>query len=121
MNAPKKIKGSVENWENGTLGRDARYAKRAPPELEQQIDEAQGLQAISIRLDRDLIETFKQIARIHNVGYQPLMREALRRFADAEIKVILAAVANASDRNGQHGGGKHSVEVKLDDLQRHVA
>ncbi|MDR6398145.1 MULTISPECIES: BrnA antitoxin family protein [Herbaspirillum] len=120
MTAPKKIKGSVENWESGALGRDARYVKRASAELEREIDEAQGMQAISIRLDRDLIETFKQIARIHNIGYQPLMREALRRFADAEIKAILSAVANASDKSVQQGG-KHTVEIKLDDLQRHVA
>lgn len=120
MTAPKKIKGSVENWENGALGRDERYVKRAPLELEREIDDAQGMQAISIRLDRELIETFRQIARIHNMGYQPLMREALRRFADAEIKAIVAAVANASDKGAQHAG-KHTVEIKLDDLQRHVA
>ena len=120
MNAPKKIKGSIENWEGGSLGQDARHAKRAPPELERQIDEAQGMHAISIRLDRELIETFKQIARIHDIGYQPLMREALRRFADAEIKTILAAVANAREKDARHGA-KHTVEVELDSLQRHIA
>lgn len=120
MTAPKKIKGSVENWENGALGRDERYVKRAALELEREIDEAQGMQAISIRLDRELIETFKQIASIHNMGYQPLMREALRRFADAELKAILAAVANASSKAGQHGG-KHKVEIELGDLPRYVA
>lgn len=120
MNAPRKIKGSTANWESGALGRDARHVKRAPAELEHQIDEAQGMQAISIRMERELIDTFKQIARIHNVGYQPLMREALRRFAEAEIKVILAAVANASEQRPQRGS-RQTVEISLEDLQRHVA
>ena len=120
MNKPNKIKGTTRNWEKGLLGRDPRYAKPAPHGFECLVDGASGMQAISIRLDRDLIETFKQIARIHNIGYQPLMREALRRFADAEIKAILSAVANASDKSVQQGG-KHTVEIKLDDLQRHVA
>jgi hypothetical protein len=59
MNAPDKIKGTVENWENGTLGKDVNHVKQAPRDLERQIDDAQGLQAISIRLDKELIEKFK--------------------------------------------------------------
>lgn len=94
MNAPVKIEGSVENWESGALGRDRVHAKRAPKELEQQMDEAQGLQAISIRLKKELIEDFKFIAKQHGMGYQPLMREALRRFAESEYKRIAVQLAN---------------------------
>lgn len=94
MNAPVKIEGSVENWESGALGRDPAHAKRAPKELEQQMDEAQGLQAISIRLKKELIEDFKFIAKQHGMGYQPLMREALRRFAESEYKRIAVQLAN---------------------------
>ncbi|HZS80549.1 MAG TPA: BrnA antitoxin family protein [Herbaspirillum sp.] len=117
MKTPEKIKGTVDNWEGGLLGRDKNYVKSAPKELERQVDEAQGMQAISIRLDRDLIEKFKQIAKIHNMGYQPLMREALKRFADAEIKIILAMVANASEKTAGNDG-KQTVELELDDLQQ---
>ena len=94
MNAPVKIEGSVENWESGALGRDPAHAKRATKELEQQMDEAQGLQAISIRLKKELIEDFKFIAKQHGMGYQPLMREALRRFAESEYKRIAVQLAN---------------------------
>jgi hypothetical protein len=66
--------------------------------LERQIDDAQGLQAISIRLDKELIEKFGQIAKIHSMGYQLLMRGSADASAEAEIKVILAAVANASEK-----------------------
>lgn len=83
-----KIEGTTEAWESGALGRDAAHAKRAPKELEQAVDDALGMQAISIRLDKELINDFKRIAKHHDMGYQPLMREALKRFAESEWKRI---------------------------------
>jgi predicted DNA binding CopG/RHH family protein len=80
MAAVEKIEGTVENWESGALGRDPLHAKRAPKALEKEMDDAQGLQAISIRLKKDLIEDFKFIAKHHGMGYQPLMRQALKLF-----------------------------------------
>lgn len=94
MTAKQKIEGTVENWESGALGRDITHAKRAPKEVEREIDEAQGLQAISIRLKKDLIDDFKFIAKHHGMGYQPLMREALTRFAVSEFKRIAIELAN---------------------------
>jgi predicted DNA binding CopG/RHH family protein len=94
MNDAEKIEGTAEAWESGALGRDAAHAKRAPKELEQQVDDALGMQAISIRLHKELIEDFKFIAKIHGVGYQPLMRDALKRFAEAEYKRIAVQLAN---------------------------
>jgi uncharacterized protein (DUF4415 family) len=85
------IEGNIENWENGTLGTDANHAKAAPDEIQKKVDEALGLQAISIRLNADLIDTFKKLAAYHGVGYQPLMRDALRRFAEGEMKQIMIA------------------------------
>jgi hypothetical protein len=89
-----KIVGTAEAWESGALGRDADHAVAAPVETAQQIDDALGLQMISIRLPKELIEEFKMVALYHNVGYQPLMRDALKRFASAEIKKIAAQVVN---------------------------
>lgn len=111
MDNTAKIDGTVEAWESGTLGRDAAHAKRAPKELEQQVDDALGLQAISIRLSKELIDDFKFIAKMHGVGYQPLMRDALKRFAESEYKRIAVQLANekaaeekerASTREGTH-------------------
>lgn len=90
----EKIEGTVENWESGALGQDPAHAKRAPRDLEQQIDDAQGLQAISIRLAKELVEDFKFIAKQHGMGYQPLMRMALKRFAESEFKRIAVQLAN---------------------------
>ena len=47
------------------------------------------LQSISIRLPRSLIQDFKLIANLNGLGYQTLMRQILKRFADAEIKQIV--------------------------------
>lgn len=58
-------------------------------ELETKIDQALGLQMISIRLEKGTIDAFKLIAsRNKGIGYQTLMRQALKRFATAELKHI---------------------------------
>lgn len=90
----KKIIGTAEAWEDGTLGRDEAYAARASAETVQQVDDALGLQMISIRLSKELIQDFKMIAQVHGIGYQPLMRDALTRFAAAEMKKMAVQYAN---------------------------
>lgn len=90
----EKIIGTAEAWENGELGRDAAHAVVAPASTAQQIDDALGMQMISIRLPKELIEEFKVIAQVHKLGYQPLMRDALKRFAEAELKKLAIQYAN---------------------------
>ncbi len=87
----ERIQSSAEAWESGSLGRSMAHARRAPEEMERNIDDALGLQAISIRIPKAVIETYKMLAKIHGVGYQPLMRDALCRFAEAEMKQLLVA------------------------------
>jgi len=55
----------------------------------EKIDEAVGLQMISIRLERALLSNLKLIAKHHGVGYQPLIRDLLNRFARSELRNIL--------------------------------
>lgn len=88
------IIGTAEAWENGALGRDTEHAVRSPAELTQQIDDALGMQMISIRLPKELIEEYKIIAQVRQLGYQPLMRDALKRFAEAELKKLAIQYAN---------------------------
>jgi hypothetical protein len=71
-------------WESGVLGRDEEYVAVAPNSSA--LDDALGLQMISIRLPKELIEAFKAIATVNGMGYQPLMRSSLQRFADSELK-----------------------------------
>ncbi|MDP3122745.1 BrnA antitoxin family protein [Polynucleobacter sp.] len=79
-------------WESGKLGRDKQYAVAASKELGDQIDDALGLQMISIRLDKEVIDTFKLLGEKYQIGYQSLMREALRRFVDDELKTLALEV-----------------------------
>ena len=83
----KEFMAETEKWESGELGRDEAYVQRAPQSL-QTTDDALALQMISIRLPKDLIETFKLIGAVHGMGYQPLMRTTLQRFADSELKMF---------------------------------
>lgn len=89
----KKIAGTDEAWDSGILGSDANHAQRLENPDETAIDTALELQPISIRLQKSLIEDFKLIAQLHGLGYQPLMRQVLARFADCEKKRILREVA----------------------------
>jgi|GEM_PF-1064056 len=84
-----KIKGSVQNWESSKLGSDAEYIAVATPEEELALDNALELKPISIRMPVSLIKKLKLIANVHGIGYQPLMRDVLGRFARAEMLDIL--------------------------------
>ncbi|MBL8474156.1 MAG: hypothetical protein KF778_15955 [Rhodocyclaceae bacterium] len=98
-----KISGTEDAWDTRQIGADEEYVARVAPNLEQQIDESLGLQMISIRLDRTLIEAFKAIGKFHGIGYQPLMRDVLKRFAERELLGIvqgLVAGQNPDDEPG---------------------
>jgi hypothetical protein len=88
-NQDKKIVGTDEAWESGQLGQDERFVQVAPAIDENLINESLDLQLISIRLQKSLIEDLKAIARINGLGYQPLMRQILTRFAEAEKRQML--------------------------------
>lgn len=90
-----KILGTEEAWETEELGADEKHVKVAPHELTKQIEDTLGMQAISIRLEKSLIESFKMLGSFHGVGYQPLMRDALKRFADAEMKAIVSGIVES--------------------------
>lgn len=61
----------------------------APPEEIEAIDRAIGLQMVSMRLQPELVKNLKLIASHHGIGYQPMIRDLLNRFALSEIKQIL--------------------------------
>ncbi len=75
-------------WEDGKLGRDGDHVRRSTPEVEKAVEEAECLHMISFRLQRELIEQLKFIAAHHGIGYQPLMRDVLCRFARSEMLLI---------------------------------
>ena len=73
-------------WNSGALGRSDEHVVVAPADVEAALDDALCLQPISVRLQQSLINDLKLIARYHGIGYQPLMRNALNRFARFELR-----------------------------------
>jgi uncharacterized protein (DUF4415 family) len=83
-NKKLKIENSAEAWESGELGNDLKHAMVVDKKMSDRIDEALGLQIVSIRLDNELIESYKLLGTKYNMGYQPLMREALKHFIQSQ-------------------------------------
>jgi predicted DNA binding CopG/RHH family protein len=70
-----------EEWgPDGKFGRDPKHAKRAPKELEEQLEtfrKEQLLKAISIRLPEEVIESLRSEAKEKGIGYQTYVRMIL--------------------------------------------
>ena len=84
-----KIESTAETWESRALGASAEHVAVADTSHDLALDEALGLQSISIRLPKQLIDQYKLIAHFHGVGYQPLMRDILTRFVPGALKEIM--------------------------------
>lgn len=82
----KKILDTSEAWESGELGTNEFHAIKYDSTDDTEIDEALGLQMISIRLEKQLLTDLKAIAQYQGLGYQPLIRQILNRFATSEMK-----------------------------------
>lgn len=111
------IRGSEEAWETGALGEDEKFVGHlSESELASEsrhISDSLGLQPISIRLEKSLIEDFKAIATINGLGYQTLMRQALKRFADCEKKRLLNDIAAEVRSRKQAEGAAHEKAPKV--------
>lgn len=77
------------DWEVGGLGESEQHVRKSTPERENAADRALQLQMISIRMHKDLLDSLKLIAKFHRVGYQPMIRDVLGRWARAEVNTIL--------------------------------
>ena len=91
MARPKKIEGTEQAWDSRQLGASDAHVVVCGQEEADAIDAALGLQAISIRLTKQMVEQYKLIAHFHGVGYQPLMRDVLARFVPGALREILEA------------------------------
>jgi hypothetical protein len=93
MNKQTKISAPDEALNGGALGRDecktVRLSKEESNAIMDAVSASLDLQAISIRLPKSLIEDFKMIAEYRGIGYQPLMRQILQRFAASEGRMIM--------------------------------
>ena len=85
----KKINGTDEAWDTRELGASAEHVAVATPEHLAALSDALGMQSISIRLPKEMIDAYKLIAAHHGVGYQPLMRDILQRFIPEGLKEVM--------------------------------
>ena len=77
-----KIENTAETWENGLLGQSEEHIKVAGRIDEGLINDALGLQLISIRLQKTLIDDLKLIAKMHGLGYQTMIRKILTEYVN---------------------------------------
>lgn len=70
---------NTEAWENGELGASEKYVRKVSPESEEKVDKRLGLQTISIRLPKKLVDELKALATEDAMGYQPYVRQLLMR------------------------------------------
>lgn len=81
----------AEEWENRKLGASEEHVAVASEAEVAALNDALSLQAISIRLQKNLIEDLKAISESYGIGYQPMIRDLLQRFVIAEKKQKLQA------------------------------
>lgn len=99
-----RAKDTPEAWDDRTLGADEAHAQVADESHEAALDEALGLQSISIRLPKQLISQYKLISHFHGVGYQPLMRDVLSRFVPGALREILEAEQDKAQKAAAQAG-----------------
>ena len=106
------IEGTDDAWDSRALGADPNFAQPVATADEMAIDDALDLQPISIRLQKSLIEDFKLIGGLSGIGYQPLMRQVLRRFADCEKKRILREYAADVNKRQELNESPNPMELR---------
>jgi predicted DNA binding CopG/RHH family protein len=95
-----ELSADHERWDNRELGASAEHIAFLSDAEEREMDDSMGLQLISIRLGKSLIESLKALARLEGLGYQPLVRQVLTRYAkENEYKLdVLLSAAEAAER-----------------------
>lgn len=97
MTTHHDAQNNAEMWDNRELGASEEHAVAISAAQAAEIDDMMELQAISIRLQKSLLSNLKTIAAHHQIGYQPMVRDLLTRFAEAEMKKILIDQLNKID------------------------
>jgi predicted DNA binding CopG/RHH family protein len=112
MNKYEQHTNAADDWEEGSakgLGQDERFVKRAEQAHEASLDHQLELQMISIRLQKSLIQDLKLISEANGIGYQPLIRDVLSRFARNEIQQMMRDKINRKKLKIEEAKINHGV------------
>lgn len=104
---------SEEAWENRELGASESHVRKASQQREKAVDESLGLQMISLRLQKDLIDELKHLSHETGIGYQPYIRQLLTRHVRGKKKPAPKLIRTPTDR--RHMKKKHSGTYGLND------
>ncbi len=80
MKSTPKSFDDTELRETGQLGASEEYVRVVSPEKTKAIHKNLGLQPISIRLQKELVDQLKTLAKEEGLGYQPFIRQILTRY-----------------------------------------
>lgn len=95
----EELTADHELWDKRELGASVEHFALVSDEEQREIEEGFGLQSISLRLNRNLIEQFRNLAKLEGIGYQPLMRIVLTDYAkENEYKLITLFSATEAAR-----------------------
>ncbi len=72
-------KNPEEAWDNRDLGATEEFVRKVSKDREKALDEKLGLQIISVRLQKSLINDLKKLAGENGLGYQPYLRQVLTK------------------------------------------
>jgi len=78
-NMPKSS-DDTELWESGQLGASEEHVRAVSKGKTKEIQDALGLQPVTVRLQKELVEQLKVLAKKDGLGYQPLIRHILTRY-----------------------------------------
>jgi predicted DNA binding CopG/RHH family protein len=85
MSNANNVETPEDDWEQEDMHLDPSNYRKSTDQEDKELDDALGLQMISIRLQKDLLDQLKLIAKFHGIGYQPMVRDVLSRWARREI------------------------------------
>lgn len=83
-----------DEWDNRDLGASEEHAVVSSTVNEETLNASLGMQTISLRMPSDLLVDLKLIAKLHGIGYQPLMKQIMQRFVICEMKQMLRDAAD---------------------------
>ncbi|MGQ6551065.1 hypothetical protein ACUNEV_26595 [Serratia sp. IR-2025] len=93
----------AQKWDDRELGASEDHVEVASMAEIAAFNDALSLQAISIRLQKNLVSDLKSIAESYGIGYQPMVRDLLQRFVIAEKKQDLRKqLAKLNEQEERH-------------------
>lgn len=106
-------------WDNRELGASREHVKQASPEKMAAINKTLSMQAISIRLNQNLISDLKDIASSYGIGYQPMIRDLLKKFVVAEKKIQLQKeLERLSNEENDINEGSFPIDISFSELKK---